>query len=242
MSDLTLVLTVHDEGIMAVVSARSLLAARAEATAAGLTSQVILVMDRPTAATRRALAPFIREEAPRVIETDFGDQGQARNAAVDAAEGAYVAFLDGDDLWSHNWLVAAHATCTADPGRVIAHPEVNWFFDGRAGAIFPPDMRDADFDPALLRSLNVYDALCMAPVAAHRDFPFGTRDVKGGFAVEDWHWACETINAGYQRHVAPGTIIFKRDRPGSRNAEARANRVTIRDTALMRFDWSPRKG
>ena len=239
MSHVTCVLTAHDEGSMTPVSARSLLQAVEVAAAAGLACEVVLMLDRPTDATRRALTSFIRDARPTVIETDHGDQGLVRNDAVAAASGAYIAFLDGDDLWSGNWLVAAHAVCHADPGRVIAHPEINWFFEGQATALFPPDMRDPDFDLSLLRCENVYDALCMAPAEVYRLHPFGQRDIKGGFAFEDWHWACETVDAGYLHHVAQSTIIFKRRRAASRNIEATTNKVTLRDTPLMRLGWQP---
>ena len=70
------------------------------------------------------------------------DQGKVRNHAVGLVSAGHVAFLDGDDLWSENWLVDAYRMC-ADDDRVIGHPELNWFFENQQNLYFLPIGRDA---------------------------------------------------------------------------------------------------
>ncbi len=235
--EITCVITAHDEGALAGISLRSFLDATAEAEQAGLRCEKLAVLDRPGDPTRAVFAGADAHDL-RVIETDFGDQGRARNAAVEQARGSYVAFLDGDDLWSLNWLVAAHRLCHERPGRVIAHPEFNWFFDQQASLLIKPDERDPGFSASdFLRLNNCWDALCLAPLSAYRDHPFCKRDVRAGFAYEDWHWNCETLAAGYHHRVAQGTIIFKRRREGSRTIEASSKKTLIRPTPLLAYDW-----
>ena len=41
----------------------------------------------------------------KVIETNYGRDGLARNAGLDAAEGEWLLFLDDDDWWIHEYVL-----------------------------------------------------------------------------------------------------------------------------------------
>lgn len=236
-SDITAVITAHREGLLAGPSLRSLLDAVNTARDAGLSVETIAVLDDPDDATRTMFASA-EEWGVRVDEVSCRDQGLARNHAVSLAHGAQLAFLDGDDLWSENWLVAAHEVC--HQGQVIGHPEADWFFGAVESVFFPVDQRDPAFDPSYLRIGNIWDAMCMAPRRAYAEIPFAPRDIDGGFAYEDWHWNMETVAGGFEHRVVPGTVHFKRRRAGSSYAKASANRSTTRHSAVLDYEWAAR--
>ena len=232
------IITAHAEGVMAGLSFRSLLDAVAVARAEGIDVEVLVVLDNPTDATRATFAEA-GEHGAAVAEVSYADQGKVRNHAVGLVSAGHVAFLDGDDLWSENWLVDAYRMCagSADGDRVIGHPELNWFFENQQNLYFLPDQTDPAFDPALLRIANPWDALCLAPRTAYVEHPFAKRAVADGYAYEDWHWMLETYLAGYVHRVVPETIHFKRRREGSQYVQARARSVLTRPSELLDFAW-----
>lgn len=235
MPDVAAIITAHAEGVMAGLSLRSMLDAVAVARGEGIDVEVLAVLDNPTDATRAVFAEADRY-GTGVEEVSYADQGKVRNHAVDLVSAGHVAFLDGDDLWSENWLSDAFRMCAADD-RVIGHPELNWFFENQHNLYFLPDQTDPAFDPALLRIANPWDALCLAPRAAYVDHRFAPRAVADGYAYEDWHWMLETYAAGYVHRVVPETIHFKRRREGSQYVQARARSVLTRPGELHDYAW-----
>lgn len=233
---ITAILTGHSEGPLIGVTFRSMLDAAAVAREAGLEVELLVVLDKPDRATAEAMAEA-EQHGCRVLTVNFpgADHASVRNHAVEESRGDYVAFLDGDDLWTENWLVEGYQMCRSDPGKVIAHPEVNWIFDHDSNLWFLLDQTDPAFDPAYLRTFNYWDVLCMAPRQAYLEHPRPARDIEAGFAYEDWHWNLRTVGAGYLHRVVPETIHFKRRRQDSQLTVAISNRSLTPDHPLLTY-------
>ena len=247
MNAISAIVTLHAEFVMAGPTLKSAEGAIATAEADGLSIERIIGLDRPTAETA-AFAHAFAGERWRVVEVDCGDQGAARNAYADASGGDWIAFLDGDDLWSENWLSEAARIARETGDQAIVHPELNCFFGKTQAVHVNVGQDDPLFDPRFFHYRSLYDALSFAPRAAHLEVPFAPRDLDRGYAFEDMQWSIETMLAGYRHVVAPDTIIFKRRREGSQNALAGARGVAIRDLpmlkieqleALAAFGWRP---
>jgi glycosyltransferase involved in cell wall biosynthesis len=74
-------------------------AVRSALSQVGCALEVVVVIDGPDEATARALAE-IADERVRVVELPAsGGAQEARNRGIEAARGAWVAFLDDDDEW-----------------------------------------------------------------------------------------------------------------------------------------------
>jgi len=63
--------------------------------------ELIVVCDACTDRTETVARKF----TDRVIVTDYGMDGLARNAGIDAAEGKWILFLDDDDWWIHEYVL-----------------------------------------------------------------------------------------------------------------------------------------
>jgi len=63
--------------------------------------ELIVVCDACTDRT----ATVARKFTDKVIITNFGMDGLARNAGIDAAEGEWLLFLDDDDWWIHEFVL-----------------------------------------------------------------------------------------------------------------------------------------
>ncbi|WP_299819786.1 glycosyltransferase [uncultured Jannaschia sp.] len=234
--DLSLLLTVHAETLVAGPTMRSAEAALARVEARGYRVERLMGLDAAGAATRAYMAQPAFARWTR-HDLDLRDQGQARNALVRAARGRWIALLDADDLFSENWLEAALARLAGpEAGRAIVHPEAMWQFDKSQTIYTNPDQSAAHFSPWHFAMQNYYDALCVAPRAAWLEVPYADRDVARGYAYEDWQWGVETMAAGWRHVVARDTVIFKRRRDVSQSRESRERRVTIRPVASLAID------
>jgi hypothetical protein len=238
MTDLTFVLTAHDETAVSGPTMRAADIAIEAARAAGYVIEPIVALDAATAATTSYF------HQPRFSHWDRwtlgeGDLGRVRNAVAPQTAGRHIAFMDADDLCSENWLVDGIAAldAAADRGeRAIAHPELNVLFDGETSCLAVLDQDSPLWTPHYLYMRNYYDSLGIAPREAHLEIPYVSRDIPNGLSFQDWQFTVETVAAGWRHIVVPDTIIFKRRRDDSLVLESTARRSILRQLPALAID------
>lgn len=218
LCDITVILTAHREGVLAGTTARSACAAIARAQRElQLSIEVLVVLDAATADTKDVLVEGLSslQGVPvSILDVKTGDPGQSRNIGVSHANGRISTFLDGDDLWSENWLVELYKFLGRRPDA-IAQSTCNVTFGQNLNVWWHIDSEGEIFDPAYLNWGNYWDAMSGALTEVYKKFPFKANDLKLGFGHEDWHFSAMTYRAGVAHKPVPGTIHFKRRRPGS---------------------------
>jgi hypothetical protein len=237
-TDLTVVVTAHDETSVCGPTMHSADLAVAAARAEGMTVQTVVVLDRATEPTRSYFEQSRFDHWER-WEYDEGDLGRVRNAVVPRTDGRLIAFLDADDLFSENWLHRAGRAvdaCAERGERGIAHPELNIVFDGaKFVQVGIPDDSPL-FTPHYLYVRHYYDSLCLAPREAHLELPYAPLEMSNGLAYEDFQFTIESLDAGWRHLVVPDTIIFKRRRDFSLVTESKSRRSVVRAVRAMAID------
>lgn len=238
MTDLTLIVTAHDETIVSGPTMRSADHAVEAARARGFTVQPIIALDAATEETSAYFHQRRFDHWERRIMSE-GDLGRVRNALVPDSDGDFIAFLDADDLFSENWLAEGLATLRAgeESGeRLIAHPELNVLFDRNHAVTRNVDQDSPLFTPHYFYVRNYYDSLCMTPRDAHLAVPYVHRDIPKGLSFQDFQFSIETMSRGWRHVVVKDTIIFKRRRDFSLVTESKNRKAVVRSLPEMAID------
>lgn len=210
MIDIDAVINLHREGQIALPSLRSASVAAEEARAAGLQVKLNLVLDRSDAETLALAEEFAARHDAVLHQVAYGDLSKSRNHAVDCSSARFLGFLDGDDLWSSNWLIESYRFSVESGERTICHPAWNVIF-GAKQVLFPhPDQLDRKFSKSELLTRNCWTALSFARREIYAAFPYQPNRLDLGFGFEDWAWNLVTIENGYVHRAVPGTTHFIR--------------------------------
>ena len=237
-TDLSLIVTAHNETLVCGPTMEAADVAVEAARAAGYTVQPIIALDKATEETTDYFHQPDFDHWERWVMQE-GDLGRVRNALLPLTSGRFIAFLDADDLFSENWLAEGLDVLVEAEGRgerVIAHPEVNMIFDGGQYLLQNVDQDSPLFTPHFFYVRNYYDSLCLTPREAHLEVPYIHRDIPNGLSYQDWQFAVETMAMGWKHVVVPDTIIFKRRRDFSLVTESNTRRSVLRSLPEMAID------
>ncbi len=189
--------------------------------------EVIAVDDGSSDATPELLERMAADQPRiRVIRQRNAGPSAARNAAIDRAAGAYLTFLDSDDLLMPRYLETIAASFATDPRIGLVHARA-WVLDEAAGggrvrrAVWPPPgyVTGSGAEPdqpadavVALGSGNYVGAVQTARRAAV--------ERAGGLddnlhQAEDYDLWVRIAIAGFRVVAAPGTLAVIRNRSGS---------------------------
>lgn len=242
MVDLTFIVTLHAEGLLAHPTFRSVARAVSMAEREGLSVELLLVLDAadgPTiAVVERALADngsLSRLSQVRCLDVSVHDAGLARNEGVRDSSSRYVGVFDGDDLMSANWLSGAVGLLQQQPASAVVHPGFQRAFgtQGVNRALVGTD--DPAFRPDTLVEINWWPSVAIAHREVFESHPYAPARAQDGIGPEDWHWNIETLGSGIPHLVARGTGFFYRlKRVGSRNETHGTARVLLPAAPMLR--------
>ena len=122
--------------------------------------ELIVVCDACTDRTFHIANKYTIGTNHKVLLTEYGMDGLARNAGIDAAEGEWILFLDDDDWWIHEYVLEEiHKEIFFIDGYGIGGARIDmlcfdFIWKGRGYASVQPDkMNIAVWSKAFRRSL-----------------------------------------------------------------------------------------
>lgn len=231
--DLSIIITAHNEGLIAHKTMLSLLEASKKLDAENVSYEFIISIDNGTNDTIQYFERYQSKPNFKILQVSFKDLSASRNNAIGESKGEVISFLDADDLVSSGWLLAGYQIAAKEYS--VIHPAYSITF-GDDNLIWQKVSSGDVIDNTLcLIDNNLWDSPCIARrdiFADHTYTPNGN-----GFGFEDKHFNCETLADGIPHLIAPRTILFVRRKiTGSMLTQAVSDRVTLAPTRLLAYD------
>jgi glycosyltransferase involved in cell wall biosynthesis len=199
--------------------------------------EVIVVDDcGPEDGTRAAVEAFAaRFPSHRVEcirhETNRGVSA-ARNTAMAASNGEFLAFLDPDDLWAETYLEEHVTVLAGDDGLAVSHTDACYVDEEGAikGGSWGPREGDLDAWPDSLYRRNFINPSAAVARAAVIKAAGGFDETPELQHVEDWDLWLRLVERGERFSYTPGAVEYYRQHSGA--ATSNVAKMALRTMAL----------
>lgn len=234
--DLTVAITAHNEGLVAHKTMRSILEATKKLEEKNISYEILIHIDNGDQITKDYFQRYKDNPSVEIFENSFGDPGPSRNFLAQKARGEYITFLDGDDLISDNWLIAAYGVLIGATEEVIVHPEGILTFGTGVNNVLTiqKETLPIEKDTIVLLGENRWCAILMAKTSTILKHPY--KHLTGGYSHEDYVFNIETTHAGIKHLIAKETILFYRRSSNSRLSSSNSMNQIIPYMEFFDFD------
>lgn len=220
--DISVVVFASREGHLLHGSILSVERAIKEARKTGLTIDALVAAYAPD----RSTSAWLAERSPyRSVKIAKPCLGNARNFALEKTKGRAVAFLDGGDLWSRNFLVEAENHNQSSKRNVVWRPATSIgfaddYFDSSRYSVRPiPD--SADLPPSSILVANPYPSTFFARREILKAIPFPVEDQARGWNEVDWWWNANLLGHDVELRTVPETLHYFRTSMAEERQRAR---------------------
>ena len=177
--DISLIATFHSESYIAGWTLDNLSDLRREADGAGISHELICVLDRADDETASIVEGHVGlRDHDQVVRVDHGDLGLSRNDGVARAHGEFVATFDGDDYYSRHWLTAAHRVLASGQRARVVLPAFLVSFGAQCHVYEIPDQEKVDVPDEALLTIHPWSSSVFVAKRAIEEWPSKAREWK----------------------------------------------------------------
>jgi len=226
-------ITAHNEGLLLYKTLRSVEAMCGYFSERNTDKyQVNITLDNPSAETSKIAENFKSSKFDlNVFNVKFGDLADCRNFLVEKSTGKYCAFIDGDDLFSENYLHQAYNLACSNNGNNVYSPEFLVSFGEHNYVIKKLDFNSNKFHAINSFSENYFISQSFALTEIFSSTPF--RPNTDGYGMEDWDWNNTALAKGYKFYNVPDSIFFYRRKKQSMVVNQTFNKATLRPNSFF---------
>jgi len=198
--------------------------------------EVVVVDDGSTDATAQ-VAGAIDDARVRVISRPNGGPAAARNTGIAGARGAYIGFLDSDDLWLPGYAERAMALLQGAPNPGFAYTDA-FAFDSATGRVRRTTAMAAPGDPPREREAFLAALLERNFVFAATTVPAAVLETVSGYdetlsMSEDYQLWLRILMAGFEPLWMGGPLAMYRLHDGQASRQVlwmKATSARVYDT------------
>lgn len=211
LPDISVVVFASRQGHLLHGSILSVKRAVEQAHEAGLFVEVYIATYAPDQKT----AAWVAERAPyRSIDLVGSCLGTVRNLALDKTIGHHVAFLEGADIWSRNFLVDAVTQDQGAKSNIVWRPAISIGFSDNYFDSAGYSVRQIPDSESLHRSTILVDNPFPPTFFARRQIlethRFPAQDPDRGWNDIDWWWSANLLGHGIIQRTIPDTLHYFR--------------------------------
>lgn len=234
--DVDINITAHKEGYYLYRTLKSVTAIREKAAENDIFTAVKINLDNADELTTEFAYQYARKHANvEVFNNKFGDLSASRNFLAAKSTAEYTLFVDGDDLFTENFIVEAYQVakafkkpCVVSAENIVKFSnEIDHIIFRCESTVENPDIKTALFEMNLFVSQNFVSTEIYKHVLYEPN--------EGNYGFEDWHWNTKTVAAGFEFLIAPSTFFFYRQKPDDQSLLRQSvnSNTVIRKTALF---------
>lgn len=217
---ISIISTYHAEGIVAHKTILSLLKCAERLDQENISYEFIINLDNPDTETVKYFKRWRNDSRFRIFEVSFGNPADNRNSAVKEARGKYVSLIDGDDLVSENWLLAAYQLFQQQEQPTVLRPAAHAQFGYEDESVTVWFMRNSlskEFDAIQMSYWNLWSNALFTTRDILLENPYKA-SVKG-FGFEDYLLNADMRAKDIAQLTVPETVLWYRHRIGSVSTE-----------------------
>ncbi len=221
-------ITAHKEGLLLYKTLRCINKCIETAVAGGITKiEVNLSLDNADDTTAKIAHQF-KNIIPniKIYKISLGDLGKSRNYLISKSKGKYIAFFDGDDFFTENYLLEAYKIAKRNTKPAVYSPEFLVSFGTSDYIIKKLDISSKEFHQINMFEHNYFISQSFVDKEVFSELLYKANS--NGYGMEDWDWNMRALQKGYQFINIPNTIFFYRRKSISLLMDQVASGATLR--------------